>query len=205
MTTNTAQEQQAIEPQVNSLTVSGQYLLERLKFVAPAISNEETRFYLNAVYFDKQPGKALRLVTTDGHRLHAIYMGEVSELEFKFLMPKAAVKALLKMVNKRGKYTLVFEAGRLLVSGTDIEGFEVKELDGKFPEYARVIPASEDNKTLEGYNASYLVDTFKAFTVLDKAVRVTTRGDASEMGVNSPIVFEATDQGALIVVMPMRS
>lgn len=109
--------------------------------VAPtafAISTEETRFYLNGVYFVGD-GKAITAVATDGHRLsrHRIEQAE----EFKgVILPRKFVGMLPKGVVR---VELSGSQVRLTAPGDADNGETVitsKLIDGTFPDYERVIP-----------------------------------------------------------------
>ena len=53
----------------NELIINSQKFLKLIDKTRFAVSNEETRYFLNGVYFHKKKDKKLTLVATDGHRL----------------------------------------------------------------------------------------------------------------------------------------
>ncbi len=176
-----------------------------LQFTLPATSNEATRYYLGGVFFDKQAGRELVLVATDGHRLHRIVVNGVAlDLEFSFIMPIASVKAIIKAVNSKINFEAV-----MTLNGADFEimldtgSVRGVAIDGKFPQYERVIPKHEERKILGNYQARYLVDTLAAFEKLGKYSVVSSWGDDD---LNAPVVLKAENNtiDALAVIMPTR-
>ncbi len=124
-------------------------LLEKTRF---AISADESRYYLNGIYFHSPKssgGPLLRAVATDGHRLACADCA----------LPKDAAGAPGVIVPRKtiGELRRFLEAGpediRISVSKTMIRyqcgGATItsKVIDGSFPDYDRVIPKKND-KTL---------------------------------------------------------
>ena len=117
-----------------------------------AVSNEEARYYLNGVYLhlcDSVDGKkVLRAVATDGHRLARVQT-EMPENAIDFegvIVPKKAVNEIVKLledytdeveISISGK-TIVIFAGNIILSS--------KLIDGKFPDYEKVIPDANDRE-----------------------------------------------------------
>lgn len=137
-------------------------LTDALDFVVRAVSSEETRYYLNGIYLHQHnmadigdgTGKAgvLRMVATDGHRLHIrTFTGSASPSTRRdgspaVIVPRRAVAMIVKALALYSPDTwaemewcetgFVFRLGRVLV--------ESKIIDSTFPDYVRVIPSLED-------------------------------------------------------------
>jgi DNA polymerase III subunit beta len=114
-----------------------------------AISTEETRYYLNGIYFhavDHDGTQMLRAVATDGHRLARVEesLPEGAESMPGVILPRKAVGKLRKLLED--------ESGEIAVSLSDTRiQFQIgalqmtsKLIDGTFPEYERVIPVDND-------------------------------------------------------------
>lgn len=121
-------------------------LIDKTRF---AISTEETRYYLNGVYLhvaDTDGGKKLRTVATDGHRLALSEVdapGGADALAGVIVPRKAIGEARRLIENEDGDVLvsvsdtkIVFKAGRAQLTS--------KLIDGTFPDYARVIPKTND-------------------------------------------------------------
>lgn len=143
-------------------TFSNGQFAQMLDIVQVGISTEETRYYLNGVYWE--PG---HLVATDGHRLVRHAYKHTCGLEAKAIIPRKAVYILTKQASndlisqyrQRGDIVdLRFYYGRTVLS--------VKTIDGTFPDYRRVMPKDEEERTPMKIEASKLhnaVSRAKAF------------------------------------------
>lgn len=105
--------------------------------VAFAISNEETRYYLNGVFFKGAAGK-LTAVATDGHRLaRHVVAAPTSDGAAEFagvIVPRKLCGMLPK-----GEINIAVSESRIRLAAGDMV-MESKLIDGTFPDYDRVIP-----------------------------------------------------------------
>lgn len=111
--------------------------------VAPtqfAISTEETRYYLNGVYFHTAEGR-LAAVATDGHRLSRHYGDPLDHFE-GVILPRKLVSILPK-----GTVTVSLSSTKVRIA-TDDTTITSKLIDGTFPDYQRVIPTGNDKIVL---------------------------------------------------------
>lgn len=129
-----------------SFTLDAPELLAALKTVKPGISPEATRYYLNGVFLTRHE-KRLRLVTTDGHRMHIKDLGEVKAFP-NSIIQSDFIRAIISRLEKReGIVELTFYPDKNRVVFTfGKEIWESKLIDGTFPDYQRVVPA-EDSLT----------------------------------------------------------
>ena len=123
-------------------------LFEKVKF---AMSMEETRFYLNGVFFHEfidQETKLIRTVATDGHRLAKIDspLPENASGMPGLIVPRKTVSEL-RMI-----YETTEDTVNVSVSETKIRfsnstlSLTSKVVDGSFPDYDRVIPKNNIKK-----------------------------------------------------------
>jgi DNA polymerase-3 subunit beta len=122
-------------------------MIDKTKF---AISTEETRFYLNGIYFhiatNKNGKKVLRAVATDGHRLALVDADLPKDAEHmpSVIVPRRVVMEMRRMLDDVGSEITVevsetkarFSFGEAIMTS--------KLIDGKFPDYERVIPQGND-------------------------------------------------------------
>lgn len=111
-----------------------------LSFTAPAMSDEETRYYLKGVYLHGAGGR-LTAVATDGHRMAVSPRSDAWGDGKGAIVPRDAVKALLTALDKKGAGAVALEiyrdATRIV---TDQWELQTRNVDGSFPDYTRVIP-----------------------------------------------------------------
>ena len=125
-------------------------LLEKTRI---AMSNDETRYYLNGIYLHaaEDNGEAvLRSVSTDGHRLARMQVGLPSGAANMpgVIIPRKAVSEMLKLLEdapNEVKISLSDTKIRLVCGDVILVS---KLIDGSFPDYSRVIPTGND-KMLE--------------------------------------------------------
>jgi len=108
-----------------------------------AMAHQDVRYYLNGLLLEFGAGY-LRAVATDGHRLAVCELerdgGSLEERQV--IVPRKAVLEMLRLMRGEGRCRLGVgqSAVRLAFDGTRLTS---KLIDGRFPEYERVIPDPE--------------------------------------------------------------
>ncbi|MDF1822585.1 MAG: DNA polymerase III subunit beta [Alcanivoracaceae bacterium] len=116
-------------------------LIEKSGF---SMAQQDVRYYLNGMLFELRKG-LLRSVATDGHRL-AMCDTEVPELdaEAQVIVPRKGVMELARLLGDvAGEVAVTVGKNHIRVIAGEIT-FTSKLVDGKFPEYDRVIPKQSD-------------------------------------------------------------
>jgi DNA polymerase-3 subunit beta len=114
-----------------------------------AMAQQDVRYYLNGILMEISAGK-IKLVATDGHRLALSEIAidtEVSE-EKQIIVPRKAVLELSRLLESGDNPVRCILSQNHLRVETDSLVFTTKLIDGKFPDYQRVIPV-DGNKTME--------------------------------------------------------
>jgi len=117
-----------------------------------AISTEETRYYLNGIYFhvvDEENEIKLRAVATDGHRLAQVETQAPvgSETMPGVILPRKGVSEVQRLVAEESDGIVKIELSDAKIRfslGSVV--LTSKVVDGTFPEYQRVIPTGNDKK-----------------------------------------------------------
>lgn len=114
----------------------GQAGLEALQWVSLAMSKEETRYYLNGIYFDKE-GQA---VATDGHRMHV--SERIGKGFAEKILPKEAVKYLFMIIKEHKEKSVVMDIHEncFMFRGSKDWTLVSKHIDGTFPDWRRFVP-----------------------------------------------------------------
>lgn len=124
--------------------IEWELLAAAIDCVRPAISTEETRFYLNGIYFERIEDE-LALTATDGHRLHMarIPLPEGYGAVKGGIVRRQALKVLSKLLHNPECRKVGVEFGAQKVRFTIGNAVLVSKLiDGQFPDYKRVIPTT---------------------------------------------------------------
>ncbi|MCP5420758.1 MAG: DNA polymerase III subunit beta [Gammaproteobacteria bacterium] len=118
-------------------------LIERTHF---AMAQQDVRYYLNGLLLEVS-GNALRAVATDGHRLafcETQTETEPATLDRQVIVPRKGIQELLRLLGD-GDDELMLNIGANHVQAIlDDIRFTSKLVDGKFPDYQRVIPRQGD-------------------------------------------------------------
>ncbi len=190
----------------HSFTMKAQALARLVERTQFAISTEETRYYLNGIYFhalEVDGASRLRAVATDGHRLARAEADAPAGVEGMpgIIVPRKAVGELQKLLGEAG------EDGDVAVELSDSKirftlGTVVmtsKLIDGTFPDYQRVIPQNNDKAlTLNRSTFSAAVDRVSTISSeRGRAVKLAISDSQLVLTVNSPESGTATEELAV--------
>lgn len=128
-----------------SFSLSQHQLKQLISHSSFAMASQDVRFYLNGMLFDIS-NQSLRVVATDGHRLSTCS----TDLAIDGLTPTQAIlprKGVLELSKLIGDDDTLIEfalAKNYLTVQFEDTVFTCKLVDGRFPDYRRVIPAHND-------------------------------------------------------------
>jgi DNA polymerase-3 subunit beta len=107
-----------------------------------AMAQQDVRYYLNGTLLESS-GKTLRAVATDGHRLSLAEteLGEEVAAAHQVIVPRKGVLELQRILVGDGDLELAVGNNHVRATIGDIR-FTSKLIDGKFPEYGRVVPSN---------------------------------------------------------------
>jgi DNA polymerase III subunit beta len=116
-----------------------------LKQVEFAMAQQDIRYYLNGLLLEVN-GNKLNLVGTDGHRLSfTSAMLSQSHEKTDVILPRKTVIELIKLLEDSDEeVTIEIAAGQVNFSFGNMRLIS-KVIDGKFPDYHRVIPTAHTN------------------------------------------------------------
>ena len=121
---------------------------KQLKAVSRFSSQKDVRYYLNGVLLQSSTLQS-RLVATDGHAVAVCRADAKDENQgaFDIIIPNEAVKAILAI--KANKYQIdepivITQSGKEYRADYAGQSILFTAIDGKFPDYQRVIPTSCD-------------------------------------------------------------
>jgi len=117
-------------------------LIEKTHF---SMAQQDVRYYLNGMLLETGGGH-LRAVATDGHRLALCQAGvEGSADEQQVIVPRKGVLELQRLMTGEGDLEIELGANHVRIQLEGIR-FTSKLIDGRFPEYERVIPQESSNE-----------------------------------------------------------
>lgn len=120
-----------------------------LSSVQYAMAQQDIRYYLNGVLLVID-GTSIKLIATDGHRL--AFISEKLDQTYKkqeIILSRKTVNELLKLLqDSEEKVQLELAEKQVRISFADVV-LTSKVIDGKFPDYNRVIPSHSNHLKLD--------------------------------------------------------
>jgi DNA polymerase III subunit beta len=173
-------------------------LIDKTQF---AISTEETRYYLNGIYFHaiESGGKPkLRSVATDGHRLARAEMDAPAGSEGMpgIIIPRKTVSELQKLVDDPDVAVTVELSDTKIRFTVASVVLTSKLIDGTFPDYQRVIPTGNDKAlTIDRQSFAAAVDRVSTISSeRGRAVKLSLADGQVTLAVNNPDSGSATEE-----------
>ena len=160
-----------------------------------SMANQDARYFLNGMKFETE-GNLLRTIATDGHRLAVCTMALNQELlTHSVIVPRKAVLELSRLVNSSDEAVrLEIGTSNLRVSMNGIV-FTSKLIDGRFPDYRRVLPRNAD-RILEA-DAEVLKRALVRAAILSnerfRGVRLALQQNLLKITANNPEQEEAEE------------
>jgi DNA polymerase-3 subunit beta len=110
-----------------------------------SMAQQDVRYYLNGLLLETEK-KTLRAVATDGHRLalSEIALGTAATRDEQLIVPRKGVLELNRLLEGEGDVEIALGGNHIRVQ---VEGIRLTSrlIDGRFPEYSRVVPATPKN------------------------------------------------------------
>lgn len=171
------------------------HLIDQTQF---CMANQDVRYYLNGLLLELRPN-SLRTVATDGHRLalcdmeSEIVPGEVNQI----IIPRKGVVELSRLLSDDSEKscTIQLNANHIRVDLGDIV-FLSKLIDGRFPDYDRVIPRGGDKLVMA--NREILRQGLLRASILSnekyRGIRMNFSNNLLRATVNNPEQEEAEEE-----------
>lgn len=164
-------------------------IIDKTRF---AISTEETRYYLNGIFWhvtdDAQP--VLKAAATDGHRLARVTVARPDGAAGMpdIIIPRKCIAELRKLLDEiEGSVEISLSPSKIRFGlGTAV--LTSKLIDGTFPDYSRVIPTGND-KILRIDPHSFMEGVDRVATIASektRAVKMALETDKITLSVSSP-------------------
>ena len=179
-----------------SFSVPQKTLKELLQQVSFAMAVHDIRYYLNGILFVAE-GKQLSLVATDGHRLaFASATLDVEVPRQEVILPRKTVLEMQRLLSdKEGAIEMQFAGNQAKFTFDGME-FVTKLVEGKFPDYNRVIPKNHKNTITMGRTA--LLATLQRTAILTsekfKGVRLNLEPGVLRVASSNAEQEEAVDE-----------
>jgi DNA polymerase-3 subunit beta len=168
-------------------------LLEKTHF---SMAQQDVRYYLNGMLLEID-GESLRAVATDGHRLALCETGlsVKAKTSQQVIVPRKGVLELQRVLTEDGVAELAIGTNHVRAQIGDIR-FTSKLIDGRFPEYSRVIPAAAANAIRA--DRDILRQALQRTAILSnekyRGIRITVKSNALTVQAHNPEQEEAEEE-----------
>lgn len=171
-------------------------LIDRTGF---AMAQQDVRYYLNGMLWELDAKNALRVVATDGHRLAMCTLPDKVKVSgeggVQVILPRKGVLELARLlIDDDAEIDINIGSNHIRAATKDFT-FTSKLVDGKFPDYQRVLPRSPD-KILQG-SRQELRQAFTRTAILSnekyRGVRLKLTKNTLDILANNPEQEEAEE------------
>ncbi|MWV10862.1 DNA polymerase III subunit beta [Pseudomonas sp. R-28-1W-6] len=172
-------------------------LIERTSF---AMAQQDVRYYLNGMLIEVQTG-VLRAVATDGHRLAMCAMEAAIENTEKHqvIVPRKGILELARLLTEQDGEVAIVLGQHHIRATTGEFTFTSKLVDGKFPDYERVLPRGGDKLVVGDRQA--LREAFSRTSILSnekyRGIRLQLASGQLKIQANNPEQEEAEEEVAV--------
>ncbi len=169
-------------------------LIERTSF---AMAQQDVRYYLNGMLLEVSSGM-LRAVATDGHRLAMCSLtGDIQQAErHQVIVPRKGILELARLLTEQDAEVRIVLGQHHVRATTGEFTFTSKLVDGKFPDYERVLPRGGD-KLVVG-DRQVLREAFSRTAILSnekyRGIRLQLASGLLKIQANNPEQEEAEEE-----------
>jgi DNA polymerase-3 subunit beta len=119
-------------------------LLEKTQF---AMAQQDVRYYLNGLLVEATP-KRIRAVATDGHRLAFSEIQVETGLteNVQAILPRKSVLEMSRLLDNSDSEVRIIAGQNQVQVEIDVVRLTTKTIDGRFPDYERVIPDNGEKR-----------------------------------------------------------
>jgi len=159
------------------IEINSQILIESLKKITPATDSNNPKFELNGALIDIHDSH-INFVSTDTRRLALVQIENSNETQLSIIVPKKAIVEIQKLFFDN--IEIYYDKTYLLIK-SDQYTFFTKLINGKFPDYNRIVPKEIHNTLI--LPKAQIIDAIKQITTISNDMKVTFE--------NNRIIFES--------------
>lgn len=191
-----------IFPTYNSqafIRIEAQVLKEMIDKTIFSVSNDETRYHLNGVFFELNPATGFKMVATDGHRMSLVTKG-AEEMKIAatqgVIIPRKGLHEIKKILESLDNSVEITIEGSQFVLKNASTILMIRLIEGKYPNYQQFIPQKLTQKAL--VNREAFLMSLKRVSLLanqkSKAVLLNLSKGKMEISSNNPELGDAKEE-----------
>lgn len=164
-----------------------------------AMARQDVRYYLNGLLLEVTP-QQVKAVATDGHRLAVAQFDTVTGMEESksIIIPRKGVLELARLLTAEDVELRIRVGTNAVQMAVDNVRFSSKLIDGRFPDYGRVIPDAERCDKRLSMDRESLRQCLVRASVLSsdkhRTVRLTLGAGTLKVAANNPEQETAEDE-----------
>ena len=191
----------------DSLKVEISVLKDMIEKTVFSVSNDETRYHLNGILFQKDKtssGYIYRMVSTDGHRLSLVERIDgdtkdktIIEKDAGVIIPKKGISEIRKLLDhqKTGSIYMCINSKECMVKCNNTI-ISMRLIDGTFPDYRQFMPKNFENKVR--VSREKLISSLKVVSVLtderSRSITFSAEGKRLEIASNDSELGNAKEE-----------
>lgn len=195
-------EEYPIFPTFNSqafISVDAQVLKEMIDKTIYSVSNDETRYHLNGVFFELNPQGGFKMIATDGHRMSLVNK-PLSEVKIAttqgVIIPRKGLHEIRKILEAiEGNVEIAIEGSQFVLKHSSTI-LMIRLIEGKYPNYQQFIPQKLPQKVM--INRDAFLTSLKRVSLLanvkSKAVLLSLSNGKMEISSNNPELGDAKEE-----------
>ena len=158
--------------------------IEGLKKISPVIDTNNPKYELNGALIDISEN--LNLVSTDTKRLALYSINQDIEKNFSLIVPKKAINEIKKLF--LDNFEIYYNTTNLIIKSQNITFF-TQLINGKFPDYKRIIPSSY-RETIK-INKNSFIKAIKQINIISEEIKLTINNTTLNLESLSDETFQA--------------
>lgn len=184
----------------NFLKIDSDVLTDMIDKTIYSVSNDETRYHLNGVYFEQKGDAGYTMVATDGHRLCLVNRNIPAAREIVqgqgVIIPRKGLHEIKKILESlSGEFELAIDGSQLIVR-KESTTLMIRLIEGKYPNYQQFIPSKLTQKIR--INREAFLTSLKRVSLLanhkSKAVTLSLSNGRMEIASNNPELGDAKEE-----------
>ncbi len=182
------------------IKVESEELKDMIDKTIYSVSNDETRYHLNGVFFEQKADLGYTMVATDGHRLSLITKklppSKMISPGNGVIIPRKGLHEIKKLLESIGGVFEVAIEGSQLIVRSNSTTLMIRLIEGKYPNYQQFIPQKLSQKVK--INRESFLSSLKRVSLLSnhksKAVTLTLSSGKMEIASNNPELGDAREE-----------
>ena len=149
------------------ITLDSMQLIKSLKKIIPAIDINNPKYELNGALIDFKQNQT-KFVGTDTRRLAIVELDNPSNDELSLIIPKKAIIEIQKLF--LDKIDIYYDENHIIVKNDQFFLYS-RLINGKFPDYQRIIPSSTKHSLL--IPKKEILEAMKIITIISQEIKIT--------------------------------